>query len=100
MAEPQSPPDILKVYLDRLLASREPPKTICPSEVARALTSIELATVGVSSWRELMLDIRVMVAKMRDRGEVEVLQKGLVLEGDLGRSLEDIKGPIRVRRVV
>jgi hypothetical protein len=43
--------------------------------------------------------IRNVVDEMRDRGEVEVLQKGAVLTGDLGEGLTDVKGPIRVRRV-
>jgi hypothetical protein len=91
--------EIIRRYLDRLLSSREPPKTICPSEVARALSREELDLAGASSWRELMPEIRNMVDEMRDRGEVEVLQKGAVLTGDLGEGLIDVKGPIRVRRV-
>jgi len=34
---------------------------------------------------------------MRARGEVEVLQEGEVLNNDM--MLQDVKGPIRVRRV-
>lgn len=44
--------------------------------------------------------IREMVAEMRDRGEVEVLQKGVVLRGDLEKGLEGVVGPLRVRRKV
>ncbi|CAM6101619.1 unnamed protein product [Calypogeia fissa] len=98
MAHMAKRPEIIKVYLDNLLASRETPKTICPSEVARALSSVELQAAGVSSWRELMPEIRSMVAEMRDEGRVEVLQKGEVLEGDLGEGLVNVKGAIRVRR--
>lgn len=54
--------------------------------------------MGVSEWRELMPEIRGVIAEIRDRGEVEVLQKGEVLDGDLGVGLEGVKGPIRVRR--
>ncbi len=91
--------EVLKGYLDRLLASRELLKTICPSEVARALSREELETAGASTWRELMPEIRNLVAEMRDRGEVEVLQKGAVLKGELGVGLADVKGPVRVRRL-
>jgi len=42
--------------------------------------------------------IREMVAKMREHGEVEVLQKGVVLEGEVGIGLEDVRGPVRLRR--
>lgn len=90
--------DILQPHIERLLASREPPKTICPSEVARSLTSHELDAGSVSEWRESMPEIRRMVATMRQRGEVEVLQKGSVLQGDLGQELERVVGPIRIRR--
>jgi len=44
-----------------------------------------------------MSAIRELVAEMRARGEVEVLQKGQVLRGDLGPGLEKIVGPIRIR---
>jgi hypothetical protein len=47
-----------------------------------------------------MSEIRTIVAEMRARGEVEVLQKGSVLEGDLGEGLVDVAGPVRVRKVV
>jgi hypothetical protein len=90
--------NILQTHLDRLLESRELPKTICPSEVARALNSQELARSGYSSWRDSMSDIRTLVSEMRSRGKVEVLQKGSVLEGDLGDGLENVTGPIRVRK--
>ena len=44
-----------------------------------------------------MPQVRRLVADMRRRGEVEVLQKGNVLEGDLGEELENVVGPLRVR---
>lgn len=40
--------------------------------------------------------IRQIVWEMREAGEVEVLQRREVIHVD---SLEDIKGPIRIRRV-
>src|SRR5450432_4107659 len=88
---------VLKGYLDNLLASREHPKTICPSEVARALSRDELHAARVSSWRDLMPEIREIVAEIWVKGMVEVLQKGCVLDGDLGEGLADVKGPIRIR---
>ena len=87
---------IIGHHLDRLLSTREYPKTICPSEVARALTPTELHDSGASEWRDLMPDIRILVCERRDRGEVDVLQKGEVLPN--GMALEGIKGPIRVRK--
>jgi hypothetical protein len=91
---------ILQPHLERLLDSREHPKTICPSEVARALSSQELLRGSFLTWRDAMSEIRTIVAEMRARGEVEVLQKGSVLEGDLGEGLVDVAGPVRVRKVV
>lgn len=87
----------LKSHLDRLLASREHPKTICPSEVARALSSSEVESAGATEWRYLMPTVREILWDMRQRGEVELLQRGEIISNDI--PLEDIKGPIRARRV-
>ncbi len=88
--------EVLLPHLERLLDSREYPKTICPSEVLRALSAAELETIGSSTWRDLMPEVRRMLWEMRHRGEVEILQKGsLVPEGI---ELEDLIGPIRARR--
>jgi hypothetical protein len=84
----------LQRHLDDFLAKREPPKTFCPSEVARALTKEELEGLGLSEWREAMDGIRELVWEMMGRGECEVTQKGEVVDVPL----EDIRGPIRVRR--
>lgn len=90
---------IITRHLNRLLGGREYPKTICPSEAARALTTAELAIGEFQGWRDAMPTIRNVVGEMRSRGEVEVMQTGSVLEGDLGEGLEGVKGPIRVRMV-
>jgi hypothetical protein len=79
-----------------LLDKREWPKTICPSEVARALSAQELLQLDTESWREAMARIREYVWELRGTGEVEVLQKGEVLDATV--RLEDLHGPIRVRR--
>ena len=88
--------DVLR-HIDRLLSSREYPKTICPSEVARALTAAELEIYGASDWRSLMPAIRDLLWKMRENGEVEILQKGSLVPQ--GIELGDVKGPIRARKV-
>lgn len=87
----------LESHLNRLLSSREPPKTICPSEAPRSLTSAELQQLGASGWRDLMHESRRIVWEMRDKGEVEILQRGEVLGEDV--TMDDVKGPIRVRRI-
>ena len=87
---------ILLHHLEILLDTREHPKTICPSEVARALRPDELDELGVSTWRELMPEIRGMCWTLRDRGHLEILQWGNVLPANT--RLETIKGPIRIRK--
>ena len=91
MSHPTYP--VILPHLTRLLSKRAFPKTICPSEVARALSPAELTACDVTSWRDLMDDVRVLVWDMRNRGEVEVLQGGVVFEGKRG----EVRGPIRVR---
>ena len=89
--------DVLKPHIDRLLSSREYPKTICPSEVPRALTVAELKACDVSDWRGLMPVVRDILWSMQEKGEVEILQKGSLVPQ--GIELGDVKGPIRARKV-
>lgn len=89
--------DILSPHIGRLLSSREYPKTICPSEIPRALTAPELKAFGSPNWRDLMPEVRQILWKMRQGGEVEILQKGALVPREI--ALEDLKGPIRARRV-
>lgn len=88
--------DILHSHLDRFLQSRTPPKTFCPSEVARAVSVDELKALGFAGWRDAMPAIREMVWSRREDGSCEVLQRGEVLGHDI--QLGDVRGPIRVRR--
>lgn len=52
--------------------------------------------LDVPDWRATMDPIRQLVWEMHEAGEVEVLQKGEVVDAE---RLEDIRGPIRVRMV-
>ena len=88
--------DLVLPHLNRLLDSRSFPKTICPSEAARALSAAELQATGVAGWRELMPAIRALAFESRDRDELEILQKGEVLP--VSQTLEQTIGPIRLRR--
>ncbi|KAG8529537.1 uncharacterized protein KY384_006174 [Bacidia gigantensis] len=72
--------DTLTEKLEELLMARYP-KTICPSEVPRSFEADELNAMGVLSWRELMPTIREIVWDKREKKEVEVLQKGQIIEG-------------------
>jgi hypothetical protein len=81
-------------HLQRFLTTRHPPKTFCPSEVARALSADELSELGFETWRDAMPEVRGLVYALRDEGECEVLQKGEVVT----EAESDVTGPIRVRR--
>lgn len=84
-------------HLERLLESREFPKTICPSEAARALSPQELQASGASSWRDLMQAIRKLAFKLRDDGRLDILQKGDVLPAS--QDVTSTTGPIRLRKL-
>ncbi|KAF7505678.1 hypothetical protein GJ744_000527 [Endocarpon pusillum] len=85
-------------HLNRLLDSRAFPKTICPSEVARALSAAELQRAGVTSWRDLMPAMRERAFELRDEGVLEILQKGEILP--VSQTMQQTVGPIRLRRKV
>jgi hypothetical protein len=87
----------LQSHLSHFLATRHPPKTFCPSEVARALSAAELSELGFETWREAMPEVRREVYALRNEGGCEVLQRGEVVEAEVGE--EEVSGPIRVRRV-
>ena len=78
-----SPADI-EVAIAALLARRAPGRTICPSEAARALDA--------DGWRARMDAVRAVAFAMADRGELEVTQRGELVDGRTAR------GPIRLRR--
>jgi hypothetical protein len=84
----------LHTHLERFLTTRHSPKTFCPSEVARALSTNELSELGFETWRDAMPEVRRLVYDLRDEGGCEVLQKGEVITA----AESDVTGPIRVRR--
>ena len=45
----------LALKAEDLLHARTYPKTICPSEIARAFTSAEITGLGGTVWRDLMV---------------------------------------------
>lgn len=65
-----------------LLRHRGASKTICPSDVARA--------VGGDRWRSLMTQVRAVVADLVSQGTLELRQKGKVVAP--GR----VRGPVRI----
>lgn len=76
----------LEASIRSLLGSRKGGATICPSEAARE--------VGGEDWRDLMEPARRAARRLVAAGEVEVTQRGKVVDPSTA------KGPIRVRRVL
>ncbi|CAL8577626.1 hypothetical protein XPA_003450 [Xanthoria parietina] len=66
----------LRKHLLEKLQSRQFPKTICPSEIPRALPRSDLTLMGLTDWRDLMPRVRTILFDMRSEGQVEILQKG------------------------
>ncbi|MBE9157116.1 DUF3253 domain-containing protein [Nodosilinea sp. LEGE 06152] len=76
--------NVIRVTLLDLVTQRGPDKTICPSEVARALSS--------EDWRSLMPAVREVGQALEAEGHVVVTQKGQVVDPS------QAKGPIRYRQ--
>lgn len=74
----------LRAAILSLARERGPDKTICPSDAARA--------VGGQQWRDLMDDARAEARALAKRGEVEISQRGEVLDPDA-----QWRGPVRIR---
>ncbi len=68
----------------QLLAQRDPGKTICPSDAARAVG-------GDAGFRALMDDARAAADELVTEGRIEVTQGGEVVDRAA------VRGPIRVR---
>ena len=87
--------EVVTSHLNELLNKRQYPKTVCPSEAARALSTAELRESGVATWRDLMPALRQLAFQMRDEDRIQILQKSQVLP--LGQTMEQTTGPIRLR---
>jgi hypothetical protein len=74
----------LERTIDALLDARRAGATICPSEAARA--------VDPEGWRELMPAAREAAGRLAATGDVEVTQRGEVVDVTTAR------GPVRIRR--
>lgn len=74
----------LRTAILELARGRGPEKTICPSDAARA--------VGGEDWRELMDQARDIARELARAGDVEITQRGEVLDPDAAW-----RGPIRIR---
>jgi Protein of unknown function (DUF3253) len=73
----------LKSSILALAEHRGPDSSICPSDAARA--------IGGENWRELMVAARELARELAKSGDVEITQRGNVLDPDGAWS-----GPIRI----
>ena len=73
----------IEAEIERRVAERGPDKTICPSEVARALA-------GDEDFRPLMPHVREAAAELADRSEIAVTQHDERVDARTAR------GPIRL----
>ncbi|BBZ43674.1 DUF3253 domain-containing protein [Mycobacterium parmense] len=74
----------LEAAMRALALHRGPGSSTCPSDAARA--------VGGEGWRGLMADARRLARDLARSGEVEITQRGAVLDPD-----GDWRGPVRIR---
>ncbi len=74
----------LEQAIGELLDRRRAGTTICPSEAARRVEPDE--------WRELMPAARAAAGRLAAAGEVEVTQRGVVVD------VATARGPVRIRR--
>ncbi len=79
-----SEPSRIEAEILALTEARGPDKSICPSEVARALDE---------DWRKLMTEVRRGAVRLAEAGRIEILRKGKPIDP------ASIRGVIRLRRV-
>jgi len=77
-----SPTAEIETTILALTAERGPDKSICPSEVARALRP---------DWQPLLAEVRRIAFGLAAAGRIDILRKGKVVEPD------GVKGVIRLR---
>lgn len=75
----------IRTLLIRFALQRGLTKTFCPSEVARSIGTTE------AQWRALMDPVRGAARQMIEAGDMQCLQKGVVVD------IDDVRGPIRLR---
>jgi hypothetical protein len=68
-----------------MAAERAPDKTVCPSEIARALFP--------DDWRKHMDEVRAEAIKLQKTGKVQIAQKGKPV------NVDHIKGPVRIKLI-
>ncbi len=74
----------IKAKIEELVQGVDSDKSICPSEVARALSPTD--------WREIMPLVRRCADELQAKGKIQITQKGKAIP-----SAEEAKGPIRLK---
>jgi hypothetical protein len=86
MIDPHAPPSMpleaIVAAILRAVAARGRDKSVCPSEVARALDPVD--------WRALMPAVRTAASALAQAGRIRITQGGRRLDGPW-------RGPIRLR---
>ena len=67
----------------RIAAERGPEKSLCPTDVARA--------VSAENWRPVLSAVRKVAADLARQGKIEILRKGKPINPD------DMRGVVRLR---
>ena len=77
--------EAITAALLHLPAERGPEKSLCPTDVARA--------VSAENWRPLLGAVRKVAADLARQGKIEILRKGKPINPD------DMRGVIRLRAI-
>ncbi|MGB3736164.1 MAG: DUF2256 and DUF3253 domain-containing protein [Ilumatobacter sp.] len=88
-SKPSSTDRALEASILDLLSKRAHGATICPSEAAKAV-----GAGGEDTWRPLMEPARRAARRLVAAGEIEITQRGHVVDPSTAR------GPIRLRRAI
>jgi hypothetical protein len=76
-------PEAIAAEILRLAGARGPDRSICPSEVARALAP--------EDWRPLLGQVRAEAVRLAEAGQIDILRKGRPVP------VEAVRGVIRLR---
>ena len=79
------PNNNIKRTIIAMATQRAPDKTVCPSEIARALFP--------GDWRMHMDEVRASAIDLQREGKVAITQNGQPVD------VEHIKGPVRIKLV-
>jgi hypothetical protein len=77
--------EAITAVLLRITAERGPEKSLCPTDVARA--------VSTENWRPLLGAVRKVAADLARQGKIEILRKGKPINPD------EMRGVIRLRAI-